>query len=124
MSVETLSVPTAPAGWKRIVWPLALLALAYVVVPLTASSYLLEAILLPFLALSLAAVGLNLLTGYCGQLSLGSAAFMAVGAFAAYNINLRIGLPLPLTIILSGLTAAALGTVFGLPSLRDRKSVV
>lgn len=120
MSVETLSVPTAPAGWKRIVWPLALLALAYVVVPLTASSYLLEAILLPFLALSLAAVGLNLLTGYCGQLSLGSAAFMAVGAFAAYNINLRIGLPLPLTIILSGLTAAALGTVFGLPSLRLR----
>ncbi|HEV2506711.1 MAG TPA: branched-chain amino acid ABC transporter permease [Mesorhizobium sp.] len=120
MSVETLSVPTAPTGWKRIVWPLALLTLAYVVVPLTASSYLLEAILLPFLALSLAAVGLNLLTGYCGQLSLGSAAFMAVGAFAAYNINLRIGLPLPLTLILSGLTAAALGTVFGLPSLRLR----
>ncbi len=86
-----------------------------------ADSYLLEAILLPFLALSLAAIGLNLLTGYCGQLSLGSAAFMAVGAFAAYNFNLRIaGLPLPVTFVLAGLIAAALGIVFGLPSLRLR----
>ena len=61
----------------------------------SAPSYLFEAILLPFLALGLAGVGLNLLTGYCGQLSLGSAAFMAVGAFAAYNFDLRVpGLPL------------------------------
>lgn len=101
--------------------PLVALMVAYGLVPLAGTDYLLEAILTPFLALSLAAVGLNLLTGYAGQLSLGSAAFMAVGAFAAYNINLRVvGMPLVGSIGLAGLTAAAIGIVFGLPSLRLR----
>ena len=101
--------------------PVALLAVAYGLLPLVGSSYLFEAILTPFLALSLAAVGLNLLTGYAGQLSLGSAAFMAVGAFAAYNFNLRIhGLPLLASFVLAGLVATAVGIVFGLPSLRLR----
>ncbi|MDQ0474712.1 branched-chain amino acid ABC transporter permease [Labrys wisconsinensis] len=101
--------------------PALLLALAYGVVPLVGSSYLFEAILIPFLALSLAALGLNLLTGYAGQLSLGTAAFMAVGAFAAYNVNLRVeGLPLLASLVLAGLAAAAIGLVFGLPSLRLR----
>ena len=59
------------------------LLVAYGVVPAIGSSYLFEAILIPYLALSLAALGLNLLTGYAGQVSLGSAAFMAVGAFTA-----------------------------------------
>jgi branched-chain amino acid transport system permease protein len=78
-------------------------------------------ILTPFLALSLAAVGLNLLTGYAGQVSLGSAAFMAVGAFAAYNFNLRVhGLPLFASLVLAGFVATAVGVVFGLPSLRLR----
>ncbi|AWI58404.1 branched-chain amino acid ABC transporter permease [Sinorhizobium fredii] len=99
--------------------PAALLALAYLVVPFVGTSYLFEAILLPFLALSLAGVGLNLLTGYAGQVSLGSAAFMAVGAFAAYNFNLRVdGLPLVASIVLAGFSSAAIGIVFGLPSLR------
>jgi len=121
MAVQALSLPSASGTWQKTIWPAALLAAAYLVVPAVADSYLLEAILLPFLALSLAAIGLNLLTGYCGQLSLGSAAFMAVGAFAAYNFNLRIaGLPLPVTFVLAGLIAAALGIVFGLPSLRLR----
>jgi ABC-type branched-subunit amino acid transport system permease subunit len=80
----------------------ALLAVAYGVLPIVGSSYLFEAILTPFLALSLAAVGLNLLTGYAGQVSLGSAAFMAVGAFAAYNFNLRVhGLPLLASLVLT-----------------------
>ncbi|MBX3569247.1 MAG: branched-chain amino acid ABC transporter permease [Rhizobiaceae bacterium] len=120
MSVHALPLPlSGTLDRRRFAWPAALLVVAYFVVPLVATSYLLEAILLPFLALSLAALGLNLLTGYCGQLSLGSAAFMAAGAFAAYNFNLRIdGLPLPVTLVLAGLTAAAVGTVFGLPSLR------
>jgi branched-chain amino acid transport system permease protein len=96
-----------------------LLAVAAVVLPLVGPDYLFDAILLPFLALSLAAVGLNILTGYAGQLSLGTAAFMAVGAFAAYNLNLRLpGLPLLVTFALSGVVAAAFGLVFGLPSLR------
>ncbi|PDT29266.1 branched-chain amino acid ABC transporter permease [Rhizobium sp. L9] len=99
--------------------PVAIVAGAYLVVPFIGSTYLFEAILLPFLALSLAGVGLNLLTGYAGQVSLGSAAFMAVGAFAAYNFNLRVdGLPLIVSILLAGLSAAVIGIVFGLPSLR------
>ena len=68
----------------------ALLAIAFLAVPLLASDYWLTAILIPFLIISLAALGLNILTGYAGQLSLGSAAFMAVGAFAAYNFELRL----------------------------------
>jgi ABC-type branched-subunit amino acid transport system permease subunit len=54
-----------------------------------------RAILIPFLILSLAALGLNILVGYCGQISLGTGAFMAVGAYAAYNFFVRIdGMPL------------------------------
>jgi branched-chain amino acid transport system permease protein len=99
----------------------ALLLVAFVAVPRLGDSYLFDAILLPFLALSLAGVGLNLLTGYAGQISVGSAAFMAVGAFAAYNFNLRVPhLPLPVTLVLAGLTAAGVGVFFGLPSLRLR----
>ncbi|MFK3780275.1 branched-chain amino acid ABC transporter permease [Agrobacterium sp. NPDC089420] len=104
---------------NRRLMPIAIVTGAYLAVPFVGSTYLFEAILLPFLALSLAGVGLNLLTGYAGQVSLGSAAFMAVGAFAAYNFNLRVdGLPLIVSILLAGLSAALIGIVFGLPSLR------
>ncbi|MBK7900087.1 MAG: branched-chain amino acid ABC transporter permease [Azonexus sp.] len=96
-----------------------LLLLAFVGVPWVASEYWLSAILVPFLVFSLAALGLNLLTGYAGQLSLGSAAFMAVGAYAAYNFQLRVeGIPILLSFALAGLTAAGVGVLFGLPSLR------
>ncbi|MBT0961006.1 branched-chain amino acid ABC transporter permease [Denitromonas iodatirespirans] len=88
-------------------------------VPLFADQYWLKAILIPVLIFSLAAIGLNILTGYAGQLSLGSAAFMAVGAFGAYNFMLRIdGMPFLVAILLGGLCAAAVGVLFGLPSLR------
>lgn len=97
----------------------ALLAFAFIGVPLLGNDYWFSAILIPFLVLSLAGLGLNLLTGYAGQLSLGSAAFMAVGAFAAYNFELRIaGLPLIVSLLLGGLVAALVAIVFGLPSLR------
>jgi branched-chain amino acid transport system permease protein len=95
------------------------LALAYGVVPAVGTDYWFSAILIPFLVLALAGVGLNVLTGYAGQLSLGSAAFMAVGAFASYNFLLRVPhLPLLVAFALGGLTAAGVGVVFGLPSLR------
>ena len=98
---------------------LALLALAFIGVPLAANDYWLTAILIPFLVFALAALGLNILTGYAGQLSLGSAAFMAVGAVAAYNFELRVpGLPLLGSFILAGVCAALVGVAFGLPSLR------
>jgi branched-chain amino acid transport system permease protein len=100
---------------------LLLFAVAFFVVPLVATPYLFSAILIPFLIFSLAALGLNILTGYAGQLSLGSAAFMAVGAFASYNFMLRVpDIPLLLAFALGGLCAAVLGIVFGLPSLRVR----
>jgi branched-chain amino acid transport system permease protein len=101
---------------------LAFLLTAFVLVPLfVPSEYIFSAILIPFLIFSLAALGLNILTGYAGQLSLGSAAFMAVGAFASYNFMLRVpGMPLIGAFILGGLSAAAVGMLFGLPSLRIR----
>jgi branched-chain amino acid transport system permease protein len=84
-----------------------------------ANEYWLSAILIPFLVLALAGLGLNILVGYTGQLSLGSAAFMAVGAFATYNFALRVPhLPLLAAIALGGVTAALVGVGFGLPSLR------
>ena len=107
-----------PIRQDRIAFAL-LLAAAFVVVPLTANQYWLSAILTPFLIFSLATLGLNILTGYAGQLSLGTAAFMAVGAFMAYNFVLRMPwLGIIPSFVLAGLCAAAVGIVFGLPSLR------
>ena len=98
---------------------IALVLIAFVGIPLVANQYWLSAILTPFLIFALAAIGLNLLTGYAGQLSLGTAAFMAVGAFATYNFMLRVpGMPILVAFVLAGLTAALVGIVFGLPSLR------
>src|SRR5436853_1375908 len=98
---------------------LALLAFAFAAVPLFASEYLLRAVLIPFVILSLAAIGLNILVGYCGQISLGAGAFMAVGAYSAYNFALRIPeLPLVISILLGGGVAALVGIIFGIPSLR------
>ena len=99
----------------------ALLLIAFVAVPLLATPYLFSAILIPFLIFALATLGLNILTGYAGQLSLGTAAFMAVGAFASYNFMLRIeGMPILVAFVLGGVCAAMVGIVFGLPSLRIR----
>jgi branched-chain amino acid transport system permease protein len=96
-----------------------LLVFAVVAVPLLGNQYWLSAIITPFLILALATLGLNILTGYAGQLSLGTAAFMAIGAFMAYNAELRIpGMPIIGSFIIGGLCAAAVGIVFGLPSLR------
>src|SRR5688572_24234364 len=96
-----------------------LLLVAFFVVPFAANQYWLSAILTPFLIFALAALGLNILTGYAGQLSLGTAAFMAVGAFMAYNFVLRMPwLGVIPSFMLAGLCAAAVGMVFGLPSLR------
>lgn len=96
-----------------------ILLVAFVLIPLFANQYWLSAILTPFLVFALATLGLNILTGYAGQLSLGTAAFMAVGAFAAYNFELRVpGMPILVSFVMSGLCAAAVGMVFGLPSMR------
>jgi branched-chain amino acid transport system permease protein len=96
-----------------------LVAFAAIAVPLLASEYLFRAILIPFLILSLAALGLNILVGYCGQISLGTGAFMAVGAYAAYNFQVRIeGMPVIASLLLGGVCATGVGVLFGIPSLR------
>jgi branched-chain amino acid transport system permease protein len=116
------------------------LAFAFVGVPLLShlhiwpfgQDYLLRAILLPFLILSLAAIGVNILVGYCGQISLGSGAFMAIGAYSAYKLGTGVHIPLAwlgfdiaipalpvlASILLGGLVSAIVGILFGIPSLR------
>jgi branched-chain amino acid transport system permease protein len=102
---------------RYFVWAVTLFAC--VVVPLFANAYWFSAILIPFLILSLAALGLNLLVGYCGQISLGTGGFMAVGAYAAYNLALRIPALNPLiAFLLAGGFATLVGIIFGIPSLR------
>jgi branched-chain amino acid transport system permease protein len=96
-----------------------LLAFAFLVVPFVVSDYVFLSLLIPFLILTLAAIGLNILVGYCGQISIGHASFMAVGAYAAYNLVLRVPqLNFLVVLVLAGLVAATLGMIFGVPSLR------
>ncbi len=95
------------------------LAFAFVLVPFIATEYLFLAILIPFLILSLAAIGLNILVGYCGQVSLGTGAFMAIGAYSAYNLAIRVpDLNLVVIFLLAGVFATIVGVLFGIPSLR------
>lgn len=95
------------------------LGLAFGVVPAVADDYWLSSIIIPTVVMGLAGIGLNLLQGYTGLVSLGSAAFMSIGAFSTYNLLLRApALPLPVVLVLAGLIAAAAGVFFGLPSLR------
>ena len=96
-----------------------LLAVAFLVVPMLATDYFYRAILIPLVIMSMAALGVNILVGYCGQISLGSGAFMAVGAYGAFNFFVRFpGMPLIPALILGGLCATFFGILFGLPSLR------
>ena len=98
---------------------LALVLFAFIGVPFLVDEYLFRAILIPFVILSLAALGVNILVGYCGQISLGSGAFMAVGAYAAYNTFIRVeGMPLIVALLAGGFFATLVGMFFGIPSLR------
>jgi branched-chain amino acid transport system permease protein len=97
----------------------ALIAVAYLVVPFVASEYWLQAVLIPFLVFSMAAIGLNLLLGYAGQLSLGTGAFMAVGAYATYKLATAFpDLNIVVVFVLAGVVTAGVGLIFGTPSLR------
>src|SRR6266498_1257368 len=107
--------PIAQDRWAMLL----LLVGAFVVPPLLANEYWLQAVLIPFLIYSLAAIGLNLLTGYAGQLSLGTGGFMAVGAYSAFKLTTAFpGLSIIVVFLLAGLIAALVGLLFGLPSLR------
>jgi len=96
-----------------------ILFLAFVVFPLTANEFAIQTLLIPVLIYALASLGLNILTGYAGQLSLGTGAFMGVGAYACYKlITIFPEMNMLVAILLSGFFSAAVGVVFGLPSLR------
>ena len=98
------------------------MALSFIVIPMVVTSdYWYTSILIPWLCLALATIGQQIVMGYTGQLSLGAAGFMAAGAFACFNLVLRVpGIPFFGALIGSGLVAAAFGILFGLPSLRVR----
>ena len=99
-------------------WTVAVLALIFVViVPLSVHEYYLSILNLIFIAV-VGALGLNILVGYTGQISIGHGAFMSVGAYTAANLAVRLGLPFWLTLPAGGLMAALIGVVVGMPSLR------
>jgi branched-chain amino acid transport system permease protein len=96
-----------------------ILFVAFVVIPLTGDDFLINAVMTPFLIFSLAAIGLNLLTGYTGLLSLGSGAFMGVGAYACYKLtSIFPDVNIIIWILVSGFAAAFVGAIFGLPAVR------
>ncbi len=96
-----------------------ILLFAWVVFPFTASEFVFQTLLIPILVYSLAALGLNILTGFAGQLSLGTGAFMGVGAYACYKLITVFPWMNPIVaIFLSGVFSAIAGIAFGLPSLR------
>ena len=107
--------PIAQDRW----FVIAVILVAFTVVPFYADEYLLQAVLIPMLIFTIAALGLNILTGYAGLLSLGTGAFMAVGAYSAYKFTT--GFPelnIFVVFILAGLSSAGVGILFGIPSLR------
>ncbi|MEC8197332.1 MAG: branched-chain amino acid ABC transporter permease, partial [Pseudomonadota bacterium] len=109
---------TFPIKIDRMGYYVALLV-AFLVIPFMINDYWANAILLPFLIYSIAAIGLNILVGYCGQVSLGTGGFMAVGAYACYKLMTAFPeVNIFFHVILSGGITAAVCVLFGLPSLR------
>src|SRR6202521_1436791 len=91
--------------------------LFFLVIPLTLHEYYLSVAHLVWIAV-IGALGLNILVGYTGQVSIGHGAFMSVGAYTAANLATRLGAPWPVNLLAGGLMAAAVGAVVGIPSLR------
>lgn len=95
------------------------LVVAFGIIPFVINDYWANAVFLPFLIYAIAAMGLNILTGYCGQVSLGTGGFMAVGAYATYKLMTSFPeVNIFFHILLAGGITAVVGVLFGLPSLR------
>ena len=98
---------------------IAMLVIAYLIIPLSANDFFITTVMIPFLVFSLATIGLNILVGYTGQLSLGTGAFMGVGAYSCYKLTTFFpDVNIIIMVLLSGFFAAGIGIIFGLPSLR------
>ncbi|ERL97848.1 amino acid/amide ABC transporter membrane protein 2, HAAT family [Rhodobacteraceae bacterium HIMB11] len=96
-----------------------MLFVAFAIIPFMINDYWVNAVFLPFLIYAIAAIGLNILTGYCGQVSLGTGGFMAVGAYAVYKLMTMFPeVSVLIHIVLAGVITAGVGVLFGLPSLR------
>ena len=96
---------------------------AIVIIPFFINDYWVNSLFLPFLIYAIAAIGLNILVGYCGQVSLGTGGFMAVGAYACYKLMTSFpDVSMVILVLLSGLITALVGVIFGLPSLRIKRS--
>ncbi|WP_372841153.1 branched-chain amino acid ABC transporter permease [Phaeovulum sp.] len=109
---------TFPIRFDRLGYYVTLLV-AFGVIPLIINDYWASAVLLPFLIYAIAAIGLNILVGYAGQVSLGTGGFMAVGAYAVYKLMTSFpDVPILIHVLLAGFVTAAVGVLFGLPSLR------
>ncbi len=95
------------------------LAVAFGVIPFLIDDYYANAVLVPFLIYAIAALGLNILTGYCGQVSLGTGGFMAVGAYSVFKLMTAFpDVNILVHVVLAGIITAVVGVLFGLPSLR------
>src|SRR5436853_5054515 len=101
---------------RRAGWVLAAFIVALFAIPFVAGSYWLDVLNRTAIAV-IAAMGLNILTGFTGQISLGNAAFMAIGAYSTAWFAGH-GLPFVVVIPLAGILAALAGMIFGVPSLR------
>ncbi len=98
---------------------IAMLVIAYLVIPLAGNDFFITTVMIPFLVFTLATIGLNILVGYTGQLSLGTGAFMGVGAYSCYKLTTIFpDVNIIIMVLLSGFFAAGVGIIFGLPSLR------
>src|SRR5436305_2803729 len=98
---------------------LILIIAAALALPLAAGDFMIAWVMVPFLILSLGAIGLNILTGYTGLVSLGTGAFMGVGAYACYKLSTAFpGINILVCIVVSRFVSCSVGVLFGLPSLR------
>jgi branched-chain amino acid transport system permease protein len=101
---------------------LVLVIVAALVLPLIAGEFMIASVMVPFLILALASIGLNILTGYTGLVSLGTGAFMGVGAYACYKLSTTFpAINILVWIVASGFVSCAVGVLFGLPSLRIKR---
>ncbi|MFT6063525.1 MAG: branched-chain amino acid transport system permease protein, partial [Paracoccaceae bacterium] len=114
-SDDAQTFPIAFDRWRYYL----VLAVAFGLIPLLINDYWEKSVMVPFLIFTIAALGLNILTGYCGQASLGTGGFMAVGAYSCYKLMTAFpDLNMFFVVILSGIVTALVGAAFGLPSLR------
>ncbi|MFB2594675.1 branched-chain amino acid ABC transporter permease [Paracoccus sp. p4-l81] len=97
----------------------ALIAVAFGIIPFVINDYWANAVFVPFLIYAIAALGLNILVGYAGQVSLGTGGFMAVGAYACYKLMTAFPeVNILIHVLIAGGITAVVGVLFGLPSLR------